>query len=146
MNTKQETLGFLVSDISRLMRRAFQERLEGCSLSVTEARALYHVSRHEGLRQVDLANLLEVQPIAMARLIDRLESLKFVERRATPHDRRAYQIYLLPASQKVLAFLEVEGADLRQAATKGLSRAEVTALHDALGHMRNNLQFLIHKK
>lgn len=146
MAVKTDTLGFLVSDISRLMRRAFQERLEGCALSVTEARALYHVARYEGLRQIDLANLLEVQPIAMARMIDRLEKMKLVERRAVPDDRRAYKIYLLPAAQSALEQLEVESASLREHATKGLSKAQVSALHEALAHMRGNLQILIHKK
>ena len=146
LNAKQDTLGFLISDIARLMRRAFQERLDGCALSVTEARTLYLVARNEGMRQVDLAGLLEVQPIAMARLIDRLERMKLVERRPAEGDRRAYQIYLLPASKISLEQLETEAAGLRRESTKGLSTTEVNALHDALSHMRSNLQTLTHKK
>jgi DNA-binding MarR family transcriptional regulator len=143
--TKQETLGFLLSDTSRLLRRAFQEKLVGSELSMSEAKALFYVSRQEGLRQVDLASLLEVQPIAAARLIDRLESLDLLERRPAPDDRRAYLLYLLPRAHPVLERFEADAADIRQIATKGLNRAEVSALHVSLQYMRDNLYELLKK-
>lgn len=145
MNSKLDNLGFLIADIARLTRRAFQERLEGAALSVAEARTLYLVSRNEGMRQVDLANLLEVQPIAMARLIDRLQQMRLVERRPVPEDRRAYQIYLLPEARPALDQLEKEASGLRRQITEGLSPDEVNALHDALSNMRTNLQTLTKK-
>ncbi len=143
--TKQETLGFLLSDTSRLLRRAFQERLVGSELSMSEAKALFYVSRQEGLRQVDLASLLEVQPIAAARLVDRLEDLDLIERRAAPDDRRAYLLYLLPKARPVLERFEADAAEIRQIATRGLSRADVSALHESLEYMRDNLTELLKK-
>jgi len=143
---KLDTLGFLISDIARLTRRAFQDRLEGAALSVAEARTLYLVSRNEGMRQVDLAGMLEVQPIAMARLIDKLEAMKLVERRPVVEDRRAYQIYLRPEAKPALDALETEAQGLRREITQGLSADEVNAMHDALSAMRANLQTLIRKK
>ena len=98
MTTHQDNLGFLLADVSRLMRRAFQQRLEGSSLTLAQARALIYVSRNEGVRQVDLADLLEVQPITLARLIDQLAGDGLVERRSDPADRRAYHIFLTPAA------------------------------------------------
>jgi len=143
---KLDTLGFLISDIARLTRRAFQDRLEGAALSVAEARTLYLVSRNEGMRQVDLAGMLEVQPIAMARLIDKLEAMKLVERRPVVEDRRAYQIFLRPEAKPALDALETEAQGLRREITQGLSADEVNAMHDALSAMRANLQTLIRKK
>jgi len=143
---KLDTLGFLISDIARLTRRAFQDRLEGAALSVAEARTLYLVSRNEGMRQVDLAGMLEVQPIAMARLIDKLEAMKLVERRPVAEDRRAYQIFLRPEAKPALDALETEAQGLRREITQGLSADEVNAMHDALSAMRANLQTLIRKK
>ena len=146
MPAKLDTLGFLISDIARLTRRAFQDRLEGAALSVAEARTLYLVSRNEGMRQVDLAGMLEVQPIAMARLIDKLEAMKLVERRPVVEDRRAYQIFLRPEAKPALDALETEAQGLRREITQGLSADEVNAMHDALSAMRANLQTLIRKK
>ena len=70
MKPQQDSLGFLLADVSRLMRRAFQQRSVNSALSLAQARALVYVSRHEGIRQVELAELLDIQPITLARLID----------------------------------------------------------------------------
>ena len=91
MQSLRDGLGFLLADVSRLMRREFAQRMGGrlSSLTFAQARALVHLSRSEGLRQIELANLLEVQPITLARLIDQLDARGLVERRADPDDRRA---------------------------------------------------------
>lgn len=94
---QHDGFGFLLSDVSRLMRRAFQSRLRDTDLTLAQARTLVHLSRREGLRQVELADLLEIQPINLARLIDQLTAKELVERRADPTDRRAYRLFLHPA-------------------------------------------------
>src|SRR5450631_3665986 len=110
MKLRQESLGFLLADVSRLMRRAFERRLDGSSLTLAQARALIYVSRHEGVRQVDFAELLEVQPITLGRLIDQLAETGLVERRPDSADRRAYQIFLTPAAASHLAAIETVAA------------------------------------
>ena len=88
MSVEQNSLGFLLADVYRFMRRAFAEKLAGDSaLTMAQARALLFVSRREGLRQVELADLLEVKPITLARLIDQLVHHGLVERRPDPSDR-----------------------------------------------------------
>ena len=72
MVSEQDSLGFMLADLSRMMRQAFQRRLEGSSITLAQARALVYLARHQGIRQIDLAKLLEVQPITLARLIDQL--------------------------------------------------------------------------
>src|SRR5262245_29105165 len=91
-----ENLCFLLVEVSRLMRREFYDRLEGSRLTQAQARALKHLVHNEGLKQRDLAEILEIQPITLARLVDQLEEMKLVERRPDPSDRRAYRLHVRP--------------------------------------------------
>jgi DNA-binding MarR family transcriptional regulator len=97
------TPGFLIADVARLMRRNFTRRIQALNLTQAECRALMHLARSEGLRQVDLAEILEVQPITLARLIDGLAAAGHVERRADPADRRAFRLFLTPAAKPLVA-------------------------------------------
>ena len=139
MPAKRDTLGFLIVDLSRLMRRAFQQRLEGTGLTPAQARALVRVSRQEGVRQVDLAEGMEVQPITLARLIDQLVAAGLVERRADPRDRRANHIHLTGKAAPHLAAIERITARIRAEALASLDEREAEALHSALQTMRDNL-------
>ena len=121
------------------MRRAFQQRLEGSSLTLAQARALVYVSRNEGVRQIDLAEMLEVQPITLARLLDQLAKAGLVERRAAPADRRAYQIFLLPPATRQLTAIERVAKAVRAGALRGVSEQQAAGVMSALGKMRNNL-------
>lgn len=139
MESTQQSLGFLVGDVSRLMRRTFEQRLQGSTLTLAQAKALVHVHRNEGVRQVDLADLLEVQPITLARLIDQLDEAGLVERRADPTDRRAYLIHLTAAAQPHLQAIERVAESIRSQALQGLSEAQSRAVVVALTRMRDNL-------
>ena len=139
MTPKQDSLGFLVADLARLMRRAFEQRLQGGTLTLAQARTLISVARQEGVRQIDLADAMELQPITLARLIDQLAESGLVERRADPADRRAYRVYLLPAAQNELATIEREAATIRARALQGLDAAQADATLAALRIMQRNL-------
>ena len=77
-------------------------RLQSLGLTQAQWRAIVHLSRSEGMTQATLAESLEIQPITLTRLIDRMESAGWVERRTHPLDRRAVQLYLTPQSQPIL--------------------------------------------
>ncbi len=139
MQSPQDSLGFLVTDISRLMRRAFQQKLDGSDMTLAQARALTYVSRHEGVRQVDLAELLEIQPITLARLIDQLADAGLVERRADPDDRRAYRLYLTAAAAPRLAAIRQVAATVRAHALDGLDKQQIASVIAALHKMHANL-------
>lgn len=139
MKMQRDSLGFLLADVSRLMRRAFQQRLEGSSLTLAQARALVYVSRHEGVHQVDLAEMLEVQPITLARLLDQLTVASLVERRTDPNDRRAYRVFLTPAAASHLASIENVAAAIRTVALHDLDKQQAATLLLALNRMRDNL-------
>lgn len=135
----QQGLGFLFADISRLMRKRFQQQLEGSSLTLAQARALIYVSRHQGVRQVTLADFLELQPITLTRLLDQLAAAGLIERRADPQDRRAHRIYLTPAATPQLAAIHEVTTTIRGQALEGLSGEQIDTLIVALHQMRDNL-------
>lgn len=139
MKTGKDGLGFVMSDLSRLMRREFALRLGDGPLTMAQARALVFVAHHEGVRQVELAELLDVQPITLARLIDQLAESGLVERRADPADRRAYRIHLLPAAQPHLQTIEQVVQTIRAEAAAGLAPADVDNALRVLRAMRANL-------
>jgi DNA-binding MarR family transcriptional regulator len=139
MNKNHESFGYLVTDIIRLMRRSFARRLGDSPLTLNEIRALKHVARNQGVRQIDLAEMLEIQPIQLARLIDRLAKLKLVERKVVPEDRRAYHIHLLPAADEVISSFEKVASVVLEDAMKGLSSEQFSAMLESLNHIRNNL-------
>ncbi|MGE5318810.1 MAG: MarR family winged helix-turn-helix transcriptional regulator [Hyphomicrobiaceae bacterium] len=142
MKTKQDSLGFLLADVSRLMRHAFRQRLDGSSLTLAQARALIYVSRNEGIRQVELADMLEIQPISLARLIDQLAEARLVERRPDPSDRRAYKLFLKPEAAAHLAAIEQVATSIRADALAGIDKLQAEALLGALNTMRVNLAAL----
>ena len=86
----------LVTEVARLFSRDFSARVRDYGLTHTQWQALATLSVQEGIKQAELANLLQVQPISLGRLIDRMEAAGWVERRAAPNDRRAIQLYLTP--------------------------------------------------
>jgi DNA-binding MarR family transcriptional regulator len=136
---QQDSLGFLLADVSRLMRRAFQRRLEGSELTLAQARTLVYISRNQGIRQVELAELLEIQPISLARLIDQLATRGLVERRNDPLDRRAYQLFLTSAAAAQLDAIARVGEATRMDALRGFSDSEAAKILAALKRMRDNL-------
>ncbi len=139
MAIKQDSLGFLVADVARLLRRSLQHRLEGSQLSYAQARLLIHVSLREGVRQIDLADFLEIQPITLARLIDQLSNAGLVERRPDPADRRAYRIYLSGDAPAQLLLIEKTLNQLRADALKGIDDQEAAIITSALKKMAGNL-------
>lgn len=134
-----ESLGFLLADISRLLRRSFQQRLEGNELSFMQARVLVHISRKEGVRQVELAELLELQPIALVHLLDQLAEMGLVERRVDPADRRAYQLFLTPAAAPHLSEIKQIGASLQTDMLRGLNKQQSALVMSSLRIVRDNL-------
>jgi len=134
-----ENIGFLMSDVSRLMRRRFDERARKSGATGPQWRTLKILERHEGLNQGQLAELLEVEPITCCRMIDRLEEAGLVERRRDPADRRAWRIYLTEKARPVLAELHEIASAMIETALRGLGAAERDALIASLNVIRSNM-------
>jgi len=134
-----DSLSFLLADVSRLLRREIAQRLEGSELTFVQARVLVHLAREGGLRQVELAARLEVQPITLARVIDQLERRGFVERRVDPEDRRAWRLFVTAQAHESLASIRRIGEAARTEALAGVAPASIDVLLQALARMRQNL-------
>jgi DNA-binding MarR family transcriptional regulator len=132
-------LGLLVADIARLLRRSMDRRLQSLGLTQAQWRAIVHLSRSEGMTQAALAERLEIQPITLTRLIDRMESAGWVERRTHPLDRRAVQLFLTPQSQPILAEMHARAAETLSEATRGVSPRAERQLIASLEQIKHNL-------
>jgi MarR family transcriptional regulator, transcriptional regulator for hemolysin len=136
-------IGFLLSDSSRMLRRIFNERVTPLGLTQAQWRALVHLSRNEGLNQVTLAEFLDVQPITVARLIDKLVAAGLVERRPDPNDRRALRLFLTAQATPVLERIWEIADETYDTVLAGLSSEECEALSEMLARMRANLATLL---
>jgi DNA-binding MarR family transcriptional regulator len=137
----QPNIGALMHDVARLMRRRFERRTRQTGLSITrqQARALLSVARNEGLSQAAVATLLDIEPIALVRLLDRLHEEGLVERRLHPTDRRVRTLWLTPLGWTVVDRILAINAQIREEACAGLNPAAREALLQTLDHLKSNL-------
>jgi DNA-binding MarR family transcriptional regulator len=138
-NDADRSVGFLISDLARLLRRSFDRRVQALGLTQAQWRAILNLSRAEGMTQSALAEALEVQPITLARLVDRMEAAGWVERRNHPLDRRAVQLYLTAKSEPLLTEMQRRARGLLDEATAGLSASDARAFVATLQHIKRNL-------
>lgn len=134
-------MGFLLHDVARLMRKRFEQhaRAETLGLTRSQASVLGHLSRQEGINQVTLAQLMDLEPITLVRLLDRLQEAGLIERRADPHDRRARVLFLTPRARPLLDRVRILARDTYEEALAGLSESERDRLVEALVMMKRNL-------
>jgi MarR family transcriptional regulator, transcriptional regulator for hemolysin len=135
----ERSFGFVLHDVARLLRKRFEQRAKGLGLTRAQWQLLAHLKRHEGINQAGLAEILELEPITVARLIDRMEEAGWVTRRADPTDRRAHRLYMTERAHPVLTGIMALGEDLLSEALAGLGERERTLLLDLLIHVRANL-------
>ena len=141
-----ETIGFLLNDTARLFRRSFNARTKGSGITALQWRLITYLKRHEGIRQGPLAELIEVEPITLTRMVDRLVESELVERRADPADRRAWRLYLTPRAGDLLGGMREMADALTAEATEGLSDSERDQLIDLVERVRANLSRRICQK
>ena len=133
------SFGFLLHDIARLVRKRYEQRARPLGLTRAQWQVLAYLQRHEGINQSGLAELLELEPITIARLLDRMEEAGLVERRADPADRRARRLFLTARARPMLERGRVLGDEVRAEAFIGLDAAERDSLIDMLMRVRGNL-------
>ncbi len=138
-NDPCQSIGFLLYEVSRLMRRNFNQRVESLGLTQIQWRAIAYISRLEGCNQATLAEVLEVQPITLTRLIDRLQAAGWIERRPDPRDRRAVQVHLTEKARPLLEIMQKNSAETRKQAMAGISEETYASLIHTLQKMKVNL-------
>lgn len=139
MPPRQDSFGFLLSDVTRLLRKQFDRRAVGFGLTRAQWRALKWLSSGQGMYQSELAEQLEMEPIAVGRVIDRLESSGFVVRQADPDDRRRWKLGLTAKARAVLDDMQSISLDLRRDALRGVSVAEIRQTTTVLERIKENL-------
>lgn len=135
----KDSFSFLFHDVARLMRRDFNRKVQDLGLTQAQWQILVRVSYMEGARQAQIAEVLEMQPISVARMVDRMEAAGWLERRADPDDRRALNIYLTSKAEPILEEMRLRAAETRKLALKGLSADQQAGLTEILQKIRSNL-------
>jgi MarR family transcriptional regulator for hemolysin len=139
MPNAQPTLGFVLNDVARLLRKRFEQRARGLGLTRAQWQVLAYLSANEGIHQGGLADLLDIEGITLVRILDKLEANGFVERRRHPTDRRLWLLHLTPKAHPMLTRMRVIGDATRQDALDGLSDEERDQLLRMLSAMKQNL-------
>jgi len=139
MQNMEQSLGFLISDTARLMRRRFDQRARHLGLTRAQWQVLAHLQRNEGINQIGLADLLEVEAITLCRTIDRMEEGGWVERRPDPKDRRARLLFLTGRARPFIAEMRAIAEEIYAEALAGLSADTRKTLTEILTAMRTNL-------
>ncbi|HEX8621723.1 MAG TPA: MarR family transcriptional regulator [Allosphingosinicella sp.] len=130
---------FDVAKTAHALRRAFDRRASALGVTRAQWRVLAWLGREDGMRQVDLAEGLDVEPITLCRMIDRLAEAGLVERRPDEEDRRAWRIHLTPAAGPVIEKLRALAAEFLEEALEGVSEADQARVRDVLARVRTNL-------
>src|ERR687884_474405 len=97
-----ETLPFEIGETAHALRKAFDRRAVGLGVTRAQWKVLFKLSRMPGLRQSELADMLDIEPITLSRIIDRVEEAGLVERVADPHDRRAWRLHVTARAEPLV--------------------------------------------
>lgn len=132
-------ISFVLHDVARLLRKRFEQRSRASGLTRAQWQVLAYLSLHEGIHQNKLADLIEITPITLARLLDKMEARGFIERRANPADRRAWLLYLKPQAYPLIEIMRSNGQKTRDEAFVGLSVDAQLHLLQTLSLIKSNL-------
>jgi DNA-binding MarR family transcriptional regulator len=130
---------FEVAETAQALRRAFDRRAAALGVTRAQWRVLARLGRKDGLRQVELADALDVEPITLCRMIDRLSEAGLVERRHDDEDRRAWRIHLTAAAAPVIAGLRAVAESFIDDALAGIDGEEQARVRGVLARVRANL-------
>ncbi|MCA0012686.1 MarR family winged helix-turn-helix transcriptional regulator [Mesorhizobium sp. B292B1B] len=134
-----DRLGFLIHDVQRLMRKRFEARASGLGLSSAQWRLMVRVAKEAGVSQARLAELLEIEPISVSRLVDRMEEGGWIERRSDAADRRVRMIFPTPKASAAYAEVKSLAGEVYEESLTGVSPDDRRVLITALDAMAQNL-------
>ena len=135
----ETSVGFLLHDVSRLMRAWFDERAQALGLTRAQWRVLVHLGPRQGINQTSLAEILDLDNVTLSRHIDRLERDGWLERRPDPEDRRAWRLYLAEASRSTLEKMKTLAAETQAAALADLSSDQRALFVEMLVKIKKNI-------
>ena len=139
-------LAFSINDVARLLRTYADHAAGRFGMTRAKWAVLARLDRFEGLKQTELAEMLDLQPISLTRLLDGLAENGLIERRPDPEDRRAKRLYLTPGARPLLERLSELGENLMATALAGLQPADINALLAHLATVKENLRQAVARK
>lgn len=128
-----------IAETSRTMRRYYDRRASSLGVTTAQWRALAWLGHEPGLKQVELAERLDVEPITAGRIIDRLQEAGLVERKPDPVDRRVWRLELTDKAGPIMAKLRALAEELTEVAFAGFAMEEMLDLRAKLARMRDNI-------
>jgi MarR family transcriptional regulator for hemolysin len=139
MPNSAPSLGFLLHDAARLLKKRFEQHARGTGLTRSQWQVLARLDQNDGIHQGRLADLLDIEPITLGRIVDKLQALGLIERRPHPTDRRIWLLHLTAAAPPKLAQLRKLGDITRGEALAGISDADKDHLLRTLRTLKANL-------
>jgi DNA-binding MarR family transcriptional regulator len=139
MEANSPTLGFLLHDVARLLKKRFEQNSRGSGLTRSQWQVLAYLARSEGINQTGLAELLEIEPVTLGRIVDKLETMGLIERLPHPTDRRAWILHSTQAARPKLEQVRKLGDITRSEALAGVSEADRQRLLKTLQTLKDNL-------
>ena len=144
--SKKREFGFLLNDVARLMRTYADHKAAQFGITRAQWAVLVRLDRSEGLNQSELAEMLDLQPITLTRLLDKLSDSGLIERRPDPGDRRAKRLFLTSAARPLLEQLALLGEETMANVLEGVPPKDVERMVSDLVVARDNLRRLIHNR
>ena len=144
--TQRREFAFTLNDVARLLRTYANHRAAAFGITRAQWAVMARLDCQEGLKQSELAEMLDLQPITLTRLLDRLGDSGLIERRPDPHDRRAKRLFLTPAARPLLERLGGLAEELMSTALAGIDRPTVKLMLANLSIAKENLRHAIANK
>jgi MarR family transcriptional regulator for hemolysin len=138
-------IAFTIMDVARMLRTYADQCARQFGISRAQWGVLVRLDRSEGLKQSELAEILDLQPISLTRLLDRLAENGLIERRADPNDRRANRLFLMPAARPLLEQLTELGQDMMIGVLDGLDAKTIERMLRDLERVKENLRAAINR-
>jgi DNA-binding MarR family transcriptional regulator len=132
-------LAWEIAETHRAMRRYFDRRASALGVTTAQWRVIAHVAHAPGLKQVELAERLDVEPITAGRIVDRLEEAGLVERQPDPADRRAWRLFLTEKAKPISDKLRALAEDLADEAYAGFAPEQIETIRNQLAKVRENV-------
>ena len=133
-----ETVPFEIGETAHALRKAFDRLAVGLGVTRAQWKVLFKLTRTPGLRQVELADMLDLEPITLCRIVDRLEEAGLVERARDPEDRRAWRLHVTKKAQPLMEKLSAVGAELVGDAFAGIDPKDIETTRRVLARVREN--------
>jgi DNA-binding MarR family transcriptional regulator len=133
-----ETLPFEIGETAHSLRKAFDRLAVGLGVTRAQWKVLFKLTRTPGLRQVELADMLDLEPITLCRIVDRLEDAGLVERSRDPEDRRAWRLHVTAQARPLVDKLQSVGGVLVDQAFSGIDPKDIETTRQVLARVREN--------